>query len=213
MARLNCRNCDSAATASDRFCPWCGAPDRLSDETGISSSAGDAGGPAPGPSDPADEELRKLRAAVNSMTDELARLSLRLSVLEREGGSSGASQQAQPSAPPSPPPPVAVPSALRPPSPEHESAPAPSSSAAATPAIPSQVGQADAALGREAAQPPGAGRRRQRRLRRVAVAGLSPCRRWTSRNGTGSGCWGELTGPHRHRGTDIRHGVLHQPGH
>ena len=44
--------------------------------------------PAPQSSEPADEELRQLRAAVISMTDELTRLSLRLSALERERRSS-----------------------------------------------------------------------------------------------------------------------------
>ncbi len=74
-----CLNCGGELTSGDRYCPWCGAPQ--------------SGTPAPGPVSPepgasSDQaELRELRAAVAGMTSDLARLSARLSVLERRSGS------------------------------------------------------------------------------------------------------------------------------
>ena len=100
---MACPNCGAELADRDRFCPWCGAPQQ--------PPPPDADAPPPGSEgdDPAsrDAEIRELRAAVNAMTSELARLSLRLSALER-GGASTVSPPPQPSDPAIPPQPQAA---------------------------------------------------------------------------------------------------------
>ena len=86
---MDCKNCGREIVDRDRFCPWCGSPNVA--EPGSEVSAADT------PSSSADE-LRELRAAVNSMTSELAKLSLRLSDLER-GAAPTASAPRRPSTP------------------------------------------------------------------------------------------------------------------
>ena len=90
---MACPNCGAELADRDRFCPWCGAPQQ--------PPPSDADHPPPGSEEtgPAarDAEIRELRAAVNAMTSELARLSLRLSDLERGGASPAA-----PATPPEP---------------------------------------------------------------------------------------------------------------
>ena len=91
---MACPNCGAELADRDRFCPWCGAPQQ--------PPPSDTSAPPPGNegTDPAsrDAEIRELRAAVNAMTNELARLSLRLSDLER-GGASTVAPPPQPTAP------------------------------------------------------------------------------------------------------------------
>ena len=97
---MACPNCGAELADRDRFCPWCGAPQQ--------PPPPDTGAPPPGSEgdDPAsrDAEIRELRASVNAMTSELARLSLRLSDLERGGASTVAppTPQAAPATPPEP---------------------------------------------------------------------------------------------------------------
>ena len=101
---MACPNCGAELADRDRFCPWCGAPQQ--------PPPPDADAPSPGGEgdDPAsrDAEIRELRAAVNAMTSELARLSLRLSDLERGGASPAAPAPPQPTAPATPPQPQAA---------------------------------------------------------------------------------------------------------
>ena len=122
---MACPNCGAELADRDRFCPWCGAPQQ--------PPPSDAGAPSPASegADPAsrDAEIRELRAAVNAMTNELARLSLRLSALER-GGASTVAPPPQPAAPATPPEPQA-----------------------ATPAAPAASGEAVAALGQARRRP------------------------------------------------------------
>ena len=95
-----CPNCGAELADRDRFCPWCGAPQQPPPpDTGAPPPASEGAGPAS-----RDAEIRELRAAVNTMTNELARLSLRLSDLERGGASTVAPppQQAAPATPPEP---------------------------------------------------------------------------------------------------------------
>ena len=66
---MACSNCGRDLSGRDRFCPWCGTPNPTAQE--------------PSGADDQEEDLRQLRAAVNSMTSELAQLSLRLGDLER----------------------------------------------------------------------------------------------------------------------------------
>jgi len=100
---MACPNCGAELADRDRFCPWCGAPQQPPPR--------DTGAPSPG-SEGADlasrdAEIGELRAAVNAMTNELARLSLRLSDLER-GGASTVAPPPQPAAPAIPPEPQAA---------------------------------------------------------------------------------------------------------
>ena len=85
-----CNSCGREMADRSRYCPWCGWPQAPQPEPYV---------PPPDGQDSPDEELRQLRAAVNSMTAELARLSLRLSALERGSASSPAPPQ-QPAPPP-----------------------------------------------------------------------------------------------------------------
>ena len=122
---MACPNCGAELADRDRFCPWCGAPQQPPPR--------DTGAPSPG-SEGADlasrdAEIGELRAAVNAMTNELARLSLRLSDLER-GGASTVSPPPQPAAPAIPPQPQA-----------------------ATPAVPAASRQTVAALGQASRRP------------------------------------------------------------
>ena len=122
---MACPSCGLEVETGARFCPWCGAPQPVEAEPGVPPSGGDA-----------DEELRELRAAVNSMTTELARLSLRLSDLEQQRGAApGAPPQPRPEASPAstpPPAPVAPPppSEAAPAVPETLPAPPPATSTA-----------------------------------------------------------------------------------
>ena len=149
-SRMNCRICGLEIEGSDRFCQWCGSPNSASDGPGVSSAEG-AAGPAPATSAGWGEELRSLRTEVDSMTDQLGRVSLRLSVLEDARGTSGAPRQAGPSPAPPSPPPAATPAETylpRPPSAEPQRPPAASFPAPVVPAGPFRAGQIDAALGR-----------------------------------------------------------------
>ena len=74
-----CGNCGRDVASADRYCPWCGEPQRPSDGPDDTGATGPGAGP-----DASGEELRALRASVNAMTAELARVSLRLEVLEGE---------------------------------------------------------------------------------------------------------------------------------
>ncbi len=117
---MTCWNCGREVTSHDRYCPWCGALHPLPPEPADPSSAKDPDGGDP--ADSRDEEVQALRAAVNSMASELARLSLRLEFLERQGARPSALQQnlpqpSQAQAAPTPPPPES-----RPLSPASESA-------------------------------------------------------------------------------------------
>ena len=90
---MACPSCGRELAARDRFCPWCGAPQPAPPEPHAAASGSGETGPPQSESsetDPSDEELRQLRAAVNAMTSELARLSLRLSVLEQGRSAPGA---------------------------------------------------------------------------------------------------------------------------
>ena len=100
---MACPNCGAELADRDRFCPWCGAPQQPTPSDADAPPPGSEGG------DPAsrDAEIRELRAAVNAMTSELARLSLRLSALEG-GGASPAAPPPQPAAPATPPEPQAA---------------------------------------------------------------------------------------------------------
>ena len=148
---MNCRNCGLELEANDRFCPWCRAPQSPQDvQPDAAASNGEGAGPQSPPQggpDPADQELRDLRLAVNSMTTELARLSLRLSALERERGDAAAPRPAPPPAP-APPPRTPAGEPAAPQAPPPETPPAPAQPRAATPAIPLRVGQAEATIGR-----------------------------------------------------------------
>ena len=75
---MNCNNCGCEIADRDRFCPQCGSPNVLESVNEVSAS--DALSPSA-------DELRELRAAVNSMTSELAQLSLRVSDFERRAAS------------------------------------------------------------------------------------------------------------------------------
>ena len=95
---MACPNCGAELADRDRFCPWCGAPQQPPPSDTSAPSPGSEGtGPAS-----RDTEIQELRAAVNAMTNELARLSLRLSDLER-GGASTVTPPPQPIAPATPP--------------------------------------------------------------------------------------------------------------
>ena len=100
---MACPNCGAELADRDRFCPWCGAPQQPPPSDADATPPGSEG------ADPAsrDAEIRELRAAVNAMTSELARLSLRLSALEG-GGASPAAPPPQPAAPATPPEPQAA---------------------------------------------------------------------------------------------------------
>ena len=91
---MTCRTCGRAVTAGDRFCQWCGTPDPARVEDGPDEAAEGAVSPS---SDDAsrdrETELRELRAAINTLTAELARLSLRLEALERTRPDSAAPAQ------------------------------------------------------------------------------------------------------------------------
>ena len=77
-----CSGCGVEMEARYRFCPWCGAA-----QPGDAGDAASAGMP-----ESRDAELRQLRAAVNWMTAELARVSRRLSALESGDAGAGAAQ-------------------------------------------------------------------------------------------------------------------------
>ncbi len=157
---MTCNHCGLDIGAGNHYCPWCGEP-----QPGGAAPAepdfpesGDAGTGAvsSGPEDsaPVEEQLRQLRATVASQNAELARMSQRLSALERGSAAPDAPQQPQPETPLAPPqPPAAAPTAPQPPPaeippPQPESAPALSQLQAATPVTPLPVGEAEAALGR-----------------------------------------------------------------
>ena len=139
---MACSNCGRELSGRNRFCPWCGTPNASAAE--------------PTGSDGQEEELRQLRSAVNSMTRELAQLSLRLEDLERQR-SPGAGAQGRPTAasaapatqpqghapaagPPQPAAPPAAPTTPAPPSapaaPGPGPATAPAGPASAVPATP-----------------------------------------------------------------------------
>ena len=122
---MACPNCGAELADRDRFCPWCGAPQQ--------PLPSDADAPSPASEGAASAsrhaEIQELRAAVNAMTSELARLSLRLSALER-GGASTVAPPPQPSAPATPPEPQA-----------------------ATPAAPAASGEAVGGLGQARRRP------------------------------------------------------------
>ncbi len=139
---MTCPNCGGEVTAGSRYCPWCGAP-----------QAPAPSGPAtPGASGSAanDVEIRELRAAVDAMTAELARLSLRLAALERDSGSSAAQPQPPSVVPPAPPVPQGPPPAATPPPPAPA---APAQPQAATPAMPLTAREAVAASRQVPARP------------------------------------------------------------
>ena len=102
-----CSNCGQevpvAGQASPRYCPWCGAPlpaeDAVPGEPVSTAGDGEPDGPDAAQSGSSDDELRELRATVNAMTGELARLSLRLQALERQRGSTSAPNTAPESGP------------------------------------------------------------------------------------------------------------------
>ena len=96
---MTCRNCDRDVSASDRFCPWCGTP-VPGHRDGVES--GSSAAPAADADSPRDSELRDLRATINSMTAELAWLSLRLGALERGRPGAPAPRQPQAEATPAP---------------------------------------------------------------------------------------------------------------
>ena len=74
---MACPNCGAELADRDRFCPWCGAPQQPPPpDPGVPLPGGEGTGP-----ESRDAEIRELRAAVDAMTSELARLSLRLSEL------------------------------------------------------------------------------------------------------------------------------------
>ena len=94
---MACPNCGAELADRDRFCPWCGAPQQPPPpNTGAPSPGSEGDAPAS-----RDAEIGELRAAVNAMTNELARLSLRLSALERGDASTVAPPP--PAAPATPP--------------------------------------------------------------------------------------------------------------
>ena len=100
---MACPNCGAELADRDRFCPWCGAPQQPPPPDTDAPPPGSEGtGPAS-----RDAEIRELRAAVNAMTNELARLSLRLSDLEK-GGASTVAPPPPPAAPATPPEPQAA---------------------------------------------------------------------------------------------------------
>ena len=100
---MACPNCGAELADRDRFCPWCGAPQQPPPpDTSVPPPGSEGAGLAS-----RDAEIRELRAAVNAMTNELARLSLRLSDLER-GGASTVAPPPQPAAPATPPEPQAA---------------------------------------------------------------------------------------------------------
>ena len=129
---MACPNCGAELADRDRFCPWCGTPQQPPpSDTDTPPPGGEGTGPAS-----RDAEIRALRAAVNAMTNELARLSLRLSELERGSAAPSAPR------PPAPPPPdnaaVTAATANR----DAPAAPGPSGAAAAAPPsapVPQQV--------------------------------------------------------------------------
>ncbi len=116
---MTCRNCDRPVASSDRFCQWCGTPDPAHRPDEDSEAAEAAAPPAPGSDPSTDAELRELRATINSMTGELARLSLRLEDIERarpvapvsRRPQAGVAPASQPEAMPEPPLAGAVPTA------------------------------------------------------------------------------------------------------
>ena len=164
---MTCRNCGGEATPSDRYCPWCGAAHPLSGEPDAPAPSGD---PTEGQSaDATGDELRELRAAVNSLTAELARLSLRLETLEREQAAGSAPAIRPPAGPAPPPRREGHPAAPTPPG-----SPRPSPPPAAQPAAPSPLAAAQPSASSEATAPvqratPGAGTPRPE----VAAAGAS----------------------------------------
>ena len=121
---VTCRQCGRELQLRDRFCQWCGTPQPAQPPSGPPSqtgaaASGEAGsapsgeaGSAPTVSSylPAEErELRELRAAVNSLTGELARISLRLEVLERgDAPPAPVRQPREPAARGAPPPPAST---------------------------------------------------------------------------------------------------------
>ena len=99
---MACPNCGAELADRNRFCPWCGAPQQPPPSDTGTQSPGSEGADLAS----RDAEIGELRAPVNAMTNELARLSLRLSDLER-GGASTVSPPPQPAAPAIPPQPQA----------------------------------------------------------------------------------------------------------
>ena len=98
---MKCRNCGGEATPGNRYCPWCGTANPVPGEPEAPQPSGE---PTTGESpDATEDELRQLRVAVNSMTSELARLSLRLETLERQRAA-GSAPAIRPPERPTPPP-------------------------------------------------------------------------------------------------------------
>ena len=91
---MHCSNCGREIRERDRYCQWCGAPNAPESppETAKSDQLTTS-----------EQELRALRASVDSMTADLARLQLRLSDLERSIGTSSAQTPPFPSTPSVPP--------------------------------------------------------------------------------------------------------------
>ncbi len=145
---MNCPNCGREMVVADRFCPWCGAPlDGSGGPAGQEMHVERAGDSPPTPVGPTleDRELRQLRTDVDAITTEVARISLRLSDLERQRGVRQAGQRTVPpqSQPPAPVPerPSTAPAATTP-TPAGERAYVRPAPRAATPATPLRAGQA-----------------------------------------------------------------------
>ena len=131
---MTCTGCGRDLQDFDRYCPWCGTPQPAA--TGVPGPpVSDPGTPDASGAGSSGEEVRQLRAAVSRMSVELARLSMRLETLEREGASTSAprqpAQQIQPVAAPGPQQSVAP---GQPPADTHAVSPAPATSP--TPPVP-----------------------------------------------------------------------------
>ncbi len=95
---MTCQSCGRELQASDRYCPWCGAPQIPQPEP--EAAPLDPNAPRAGGSPALEDEVRQLRIAVSRMSADLARMSLRLETLERESGSptlTGPTAEATPS--------------------------------------------------------------------------------------------------------------------
>ena len=138
---MNCNNCGQQVREGDRFCPWCGSPTPASTVASSAPPTGDSAG--------ADQEVRQLRADLDAVTVEVGRISLRLGVLERRGGTEAASRPAQL------PPPAPVAATPAPPASRPEGArPAPPPPAAEAAPVPAASREAVIALDRERREPP-----------------------------------------------------------
>ena len=101
---MTCLNCHREVNEGDRFCPWCGQPQDAqaqprSPEPDVVHPAGTT--PEPPGAAPEERELRELRSDIDAVTTEVARLSLRLTNLERQRDTLQARERGQrPAAPP-----------------------------------------------------------------------------------------------------------------